>query len=779
MQLLFKCIFVLLIQRKSNGFQAKNPSVNKRANATPLFREIRRYYFTKSSVPILQEIKKDMTQRKLEIIKTSWLNGPNIWTYRPCIEALINIHDLEQAPSNLIPGLYESLTTWLPNLAEHRCGIGEKGGFLERLRDGTYAAHILEHVVIELHEMIGQPVGFGKARMTSKTGIYKMVFRTTERRVGMACLHTGMRLLQAAIDQAPFDMPSEIKALKAVVDKYAFGPSTQHILDAAYERRIPFIRLTEGNLVQLGYGERQQRIWTAESTKTSAIAEGIASDKHLCKELISLCGVPIPEGEMAESPEKAWEIAQDIGLPVVVKPSDANHGRGVSLELSRQEDIEAAWHIAAKEGSDVLVEQFIRGNEHRVLVINGEVAAVARGEIFQITGDGKSTVTELIESQINTDPRRGEEEEYTLTPVDLTKNLAILLEIQRQGYQPDSVVPEGQQVIIERNSNATLDVTDSIHPDIARLAALAAKVVHLDIAGIDLVCEHIDQPPEGQSIAVIEVNAGPGLLMHIKPSNGPGRNIGEKIIESLFPEPENGRIPIVNYLGGDELKHFGTLLHQILTTQGRVVGLACDQGLWIGDRHLKTGDATDFESGRRMLISKRVNTAIAKLNMQTLLEHGIPYDRCHVSVVTSLGSTDGLEPWDIQTSEQLFNSARTAVDLVLTEGHAILNADEVGLLPLRDLCDGQIIWISRHKDNPVIQAHLKEGGRAVVIHRGMIECLENCNVNNPLIEVPVRFPEEESLLWMALTASAWSLNLPKDLIESSMQMALINTPKVA
>ncbi|MDP3271601.1 acetate--CoA ligase family protein, partial [Limnobacter sp.] len=511
--------------------------------------------------PILENKPADtqlMTQKRLVILRTMWLDGPNIWTYRSCIEALVDIQELEQFPSNLLPGFYERLTALLPGLVDHRCGIGEPGGFLLRVREGTYAAHMLEHIVIELHTQAGLEVGFGKARMTSKEGVYKMVFRTPDPVVGMACLEAGVRLLHAAIEGAEYDLQAELKVIKHHCDMHGLGPSTQHILDAAYERRIPIVRLNDGNLVQLGHSNKQQRIWTAETSKTSAIAEGIAADKDLCKELLAQCGVPVPEGEMAKSPEHAWEIAQDIGVPVVVKPVDGNWGRGVSLELTKEEDVKTAWPLADKESyTGVIVEKFIRGTEHRVLVVNYQVAAVSRGELVHVVGDGKSTLQELCNQQINTDPRRGESEIFPLRPVNVEKNPAVFLEVQRQGYTASSVIGDGVKVLIERNSNASEDVTDLIHPEIARLCCMAARVVGLDVAGIDLVCEHIDQSPKGQSLAVVEVNAGPGLLMHIKPAKGQARNVGKPIIESLFPGDANGRIPTISYSGGLEIEGFG------------------------------------------------------------------------------------------------------------------------------------------------------------------------------------------------------------------------------
>ena len=344
-----------------------------------------------------------MTKKKdIEVLRVMHLRGPNIWTYRPVIETWLDIGELEDLPSNKIPGLYERLTAWLPGLIEHRCGVGERGGFLERLREGTWAGHILEHVALELQNLAGMRTGFGKTRSTSVHGVYKMAFRTRQEKVGRAALTVARDLLMAAIDDQPFDLKQQLAELTDLADSYCLGPSTSHIVDAATERKIPSIRLTDGNLVQLGYGVRQRRIWTAETDETSAIAEGIASDKDLTKSLLQSCGVPVPEGRMVDSPDDAWEAAEDIGLPVVVKPYDGNHGRGVSLDLTTREDVIAAYHLADRKGGGVMVEKFIAGNEHRLLIVGKRLVAAAAGETAWVTGDGTSNIIKLVDEQINT-----------------------------------------------------------------------------------------------------------------------------------------------------------------------------------------------------------------------------------------------------------------------------------------------------------------------------------------------------------------------------------------
>ena len=377
------------------------------------------------------------TPHQIQFLRMTHLRGPNIWTYRPVIEALIDIGDLEDCPSNTLPGFTQRLVAWLPGLVEHRCSVGERGGFLKRLEEGTWPGHILEHVALELQTRAGMQTGFGKAREAGPRGVYKVVIRTRHEAVSRQALLSARDLILAAIADQPFDVASHIAQLTQMVDSLCIGPSTASIIDAAADRGIPSIRLNDGNLVQLGYGQRQRRIWTAETDRTSAIAEGISKDKDLTKQLLSMCGVPVPEGQIVDSPQAAWSAAQDIGLPVCVKPTDGNHARGVSLELSRQEDIEAAYGIALAEGSEVIVERFILGEEHRLLVVGDQVAAANKGETASVVGDGVHTVQELIELQINSDPRRGEEEDFPLDTIRLDEHTTSVLELKRQGLSAE------------------------------------------------------------------------------------------------------------------------------------------------------------------------------------------------------------------------------------------------------------------------------------------------------------------------------------------------------
>lgn len=715
-----------------------------------------------------------MTTKKkdIEILRVSYLRGPNIWTYRPVIEAWLDIGGLEDFPSNLIPGLYERLTTLLPGLIEHRCGVGERGGFLERLREGTWAGHILEHVVLELQNMAGMRTGFGQTRSTSEIGVYKMAFRTREESVGRRALAIGRDLLMAAINDQPFDLEPLLTDLRDQVDSRCLGPSTSHIVDAATDRRIPHLRLSSGNLVQIGHGKAQRRIWTAETDRTSAIAESIASDKDLTKTLLKAAGIPIPEGSLVHSAEEAWEEAQDIGVPVVVKPYDGNHGRGVSLNLMTKEDVESAYHLAVQKGgsSAIIVEKYIVGDEHRVLVVGERVVAVGKGESLWITADGTSTVVQLIDAQINTDPRRGTTEEFPLNIIDINEAVEVVLELTRQGLTGESVPPAGQKILIQHNGNVALDVTDQIHPDVARVATLAARVVGLDIAGIDMVAEDISRPLQEQSGAIIEVNASPGLLAHIKPSNGPGRNVGEAIMAHLFAPGESGRIDVIGISGSRNTTLIAHLTSALVRMNGKYTGVACQDGLYLNNRLVTKGNCTRWEDGERLLINRSVEAAIFENSPRNILTDGLSYDRCRIGIVTDMPDTTGLSEFYIHDADQMRKVIRTQVDVVLADGAAVLNADNAEVAGLAELCDGDVLLYAISADLDVIREHRANGKRAVVIKDGVIT-LAQAEAETALIPVqalPATLASQtESVL--AAVAAGWAMDIEPELMAAGLR----------
>ena len=702
----------------------------------------------------------------IKLLRITYLRGPNVWTYRPTLEVWLDLGELEDWPSNRLPGFNARLTAMLPALVEHHCGVGERGGFLQRLEEGTWMGHVLEHVVIELLNLAGMPTGFGQTRSTSRHGVYRMVFRARDEQVARTALAEGHRLLMSAINDEPFEVAPAVERVREKIDDCYLGPSTASIVGAATDRRIPHIRLNDGNLVQLGYGSAQRRIWTAETDLTSAIAEGIASDKDMTKTLLKSCGVPVPEGAVADSPEAAWDEAEDIGVPVVVKPSDANHGRGVSLDLRTREEVMAAWHIADAEGSEVIVERYIPGDEHRVLVVAGQVVAAARGETLWVAGDGRSSVQQLIDTQLNTDPRRGEAEEFPLETIRLEREPVIRLLLERQGLDAGSVPEAGRQVLIQRNGNVAIDCTDDVHPDVAYQVGLAARIVGLDIAGIDLVTTDISRPLHETGGAIVEVNAGPGLLMHLKPAQGMPRPVGQAIVDHLFAEDASGRVPVVGVAGSRQTSQIAQIVAWLVHLGGRHVGLACRDGLFLAGRRVGRGDCADWDSGHRLLMNREVQAVVIENDAGVILDTGLPYDRCHVGVVTDLDGFEQLERHDIRESEQMPRVMRTQVDVVLPDGVAVLNADDERIADMARLSDGAVILYATRPEP--LADHRAEGGRAVLLRDGRIVLATGASETVCVDLVRRRITIAPEVALPAL-ATAWAMGINPELMAAGLE----------
>ena len=717
-----------------------------------------------------------MKHEDIRILGLTHLNGPSMWTYQPALEALVDIGALEDFPSDKLPGFVDRLCAWLPTLIEHRCSYGERGGFVRRLQEGTWPAHIMEHVTLELQNMAGMPGGFGKAREVPIRGVYKVVVTAWHEDVTREALTTARDLVMAAINDEPFDVPAAVQRLREMTDDLLLGPSTASIVEAADQRGIPFIRLNTGNLVQLGYGAKMRRIWTAETDLTSAIAEGISRDKDLTKQLLQSCGVPVPQGRVVEDVEDAWEAAQEIGLPVVVKPYDGNHGRGVFTNLTSREEIEKAYRVAEDEGSGVIVERFVSGNEHRLLVVGGRMVAAARGEPASVTGDGQHTVRELIELQLNSDPRRGSGEDSPLNYVRIDS--AARLELARQGLDGDSVPPAESPVLIQRSGNVAFDVTDLVHPQVAADVALAAQVVGLDIAGIDLVAEDIGRPLAEQGGAIVEVNAGPGLLMHLKPANGAPRPVGRAIVDHLFAGEDKGRIPVVGVTGTRGTTPVAQVVAHMPRLAGKRVGLGCASGMYLGRRHIEHGNCADWNTGRRLLQNRLVDAAVLENGPFMIANEGLAYDRCQIGIVTHIDPEATLPGNYIETPDQMYRVLRTQVDVVLPGGAAILNAHDPAVVEMAELCDGEIIFFGSDPTLPAIAAHRAAGGRAILLTDGNITIAKGGD-QDIIARLEAAAPEARSGsdIWragiaieclLAAVGAACALNLRSDLIATAI-----------
>lgn len=657
------------------------------------------------------------TFKDIQLLRTTYLRGPSVWTYRPVLEVWLDLGELEDYPSNKIEGFNERLTAWLPGLIEHHCGVGHRGGFIERLQEGTWCGHVMEHTIIELLNMAGMPAEFGQTRSVSQRGVYRMVFRCPEESVAHVALKQGHALIMAAINNLPFDVQAAVEAIKAEIENRYLGPSTASIVNAAAVRRIPFIRLNDGNLVQLGYGAAQRRVWSTETDKTSAIGFGIAEDKDLSKQLLKACGVPVPEWELVKSADDAWEEADYMGLPVTVKPYNSNKGEGVSVNLTSEAEVRAAYDEARKLTRYVMVERFVPGHVHRLLVVGGKVVAASRGEY-----------------------------------------------------------PNGQHD--PRAKVVTVDCTDDVHPEVAYMAALSAKVVGLDIAGVDLVCQDISKPLEAQGGAILEVNGGPGLLMHLKPSVGVARPVGQAIVEHLFPSEDGdseglaARIPVVGIAGTRHNAFIARLVGWLLQLSGKRTGVASSEGTFLEGRLTQKGDNTNWHAAHRLLVNRLAEAAVIQTSARSILEEGLAYDRCQVGVVTDMDGYEALANHDIHEAEQMTRVLRTQIDVVLTRGAGVLNADDAQTADLARLCDGQVLFYSLDASNATVAAHREAGGRAVLLKGEEVVLVQDSTerVLGTLTALrPVNGFEPDHAALLAAVATAWALDITPELIAAGIK----------
>jgi cyanophycin synthetase len=563
--------------------------------------------------------------------------------------------------------------------------------------------------------------------------VYKVAIEVLDFRFGEACIHVAHELIMAAAEGRDFDLPAALVRLRKLADDYCYGPSTQAIVDGAKKRSIPTLRLTEGNLVQLGYGKAQRRIWTAETDTTSAVAESIAHDKDLTRQLLTSVGVPVPAGRIVTNAEEAWAVAQELGLPVVVKPQSGNKGRGVSIRLQDRAAVTSAFAIAHREfvASTVVVERCIPGRQHRVLVVGDKAVATSGGQPQTLLGDGLHSIEQLVLSG-NQDPLRGDDAAQPLSPFVLD---AIALDLlSRQGLSPKSIPEPGRSVVLRHNGDLTIDETDRLHPETAEQCVLAARAVGLDVAGIDLIAEDISVPLEAQGGAVIEVNSSPGLIMHLKPLVGSARPVGDAIIGQLFAPDQTGRVPLCAVSGTNGKTLVTSLIAEMLRVSGRNVGCVSSEGLRVGERVLATGDRRNAESTRRALMNPYCDAFAFEISESSVIDEGLLFDRCEVAVVTNLGSGDHLGRQYVDELVTAAKAVRAPVDIVLPTGYAVLNADDPAVLEMARHTKGQVLLFSRHATSPKVRDHLASGGRALV-HDGQHIVLCHGTGRTPLLDL--------------------------------------------
>ena len=704
------------------------------------------------------------------------LRGPNQWARFPVLEVRVDLGWLEEYPSHTLAGFNERLMNWLPTMIEHRCSIGERGGFFERLRTGTWMGHVLEHVTLELQSLAGTEVGYGRAHETKKHGVYNVIIEYKEEDFAVHCLHAAHSLLIAAIEGSHFDVGKTIESLREKLLLEQLGPSTRSIVEAARRRDIPVRRLSEGSLVRLGIGSKQRRIIAAETDQTSAVSETIAQDKELTRGLLEEAGIPVAKGKPVFSAEEAWQVATEIGLPVVIKPRCGNQGRGVSGGLTTQNEVSQAYSVAISEEEEIVVERCLAGDDYRLLVIGNELIAAARRCAPCITGDGSSTIEKLVQKE-NRNPCRCDDHAGSLSLLCL--DAAAEVALCEQGFSKESIPNDGQLVLLRRNANLSTggtaeDVTDLVHPDTVRLAIDAVRVVGLDIAGVDIMATRIDQPLSVQHGGVVEINACPGLRMHLEPTVGGSRDVGSAIISTLFETGEDGRIPVAAVTGTNGKTTVTRLLAHVASTGGATVGIACTEGVWVGDRQLDSGDCSGPASARRILAQPNVTTAVLETARGGILREGCGFDACDVAVVTNISSGDHLGLHEIDTPEQLAWVKGAIVAAVRTSGAAVLNAADPLVVDMKKWCQGRVIYFSLNPEFPVLTEHLASGGLGATIRDGWIVLCDGpretrlANLDKvPLVHQGlVSFQVENAL---AASAAAWSMGVPLELVRLGLE----------
>ncbi|WP_144735090.1 cyanophycin synthetase [Extensimonas perlucida] len=690
----------------------------------------------------------------MEVSRIRALRGPNLWSRHTSIEAIVACAEPERSIDQL-PGFEARLRALFPAIG----ALHPEGGGAVSL------AHVLQAAALALQAQAGCPVSFARSTATVEPGVYQVVVEYSEEAVGRQAFDDAQRLIAAALGQGSFDADAAIAQLQSLYEDERLGPSTGAIVEAAAARGIPWRRLTRGSLVQFGWGSRQRRIQAAEIDATSAVAESIGQDKDLTKRLLHAAGVPVPRGRPVESVDEAWQVALEVGLPVVVKPQDGNQGKGVTVNINDRAGLEEAYRSAAEYGT-VMVERYLPGHDFRLLVVGDQLVAAARRDPPQVLGDGQHTVRALVE-QVNQDPRRGEGHATALTKIRLDD--IALAQLAAQNLTPDSVPAKGQRVILRNNANlstggSATDVTDDVHPEVAARAVAAAQMVGLHICGVDMVAQTVLRPLEEQSGGIVEVNAAPGLRMHLAPSYGKPRNVGQAIVERLFAHGQEGRIPVVAVTGTNGKTTVTRLIAHLFTAHGQRVGMTNTDGVYVDGRQIDSGDCSGPRSARNVLLHPEVDAAVFETARGGILREGLGFDRCQVAVVTNIGAGDHLGLNYITTVEDLAVLKRVIVQNVAPTGYAVLNAADPIVAAMASACPGQVIYFASDRHHPVMATHRAQGKRTVYVDGDSIVAAEGSwREAIHLRDVPITrngrigFQVENV---MAAVAAAWGVGLP-------------------
>ncbi|WP_037322180.1 cyanophycin synthetase [Salegentibacter sp. Hel_I_6] len=659
----------------------------------------------------------------MKIREINAMRGPNYWSVRrhKLIVMVLDLEDMEQKPTDKVPGFNERIKAMFPSMYEHRCSEGCPGGFFMRVDDGTWMGHVIEHIALEIQTLAGMDVGFGRTRGYGEEGVYNVVFNYLEENAGRFAAESAVRICEALIAGIDYNLEADLQEMRELRESERLGPSTGSIVEEAASRGIPWIRLNQYSLCQLGYGANQKKIHATVTSQTSSIGVELACDKEDTKYLLEQAEVLVPKGRIIRTERELKKAIKEIGFPVVTKPIDGNHGRGISVDINTIEAAVIGFKAAKKVSSSVIVESFITGDDYRLLVINNKLVAAAKRTPAHVIGDGKSSIQELID-EVNSDPRRGYGHEKVLTMItvnDLTKSI-----IQSYGYTLETVVKKGEQVILKDTANLSTggtseDVTDMVHPANIFMAERISKIIDLDICGIDLMTTDISKPLEETNGAVIEVNAGPGFRMHLAPSKGIPRNVAANVVDMLFPPGTSARIPIIAVTGTNGKTTTTRLIAHMLKMKGHRVGYTTSDGVYIQNRMLMKGDCTGPSSVEFVLRDPTVDYAVLECARGGLLRAGLGFHRCDVGIVTNV-TGDHLGLKGIHSIEQLARVKGVLPETVVKEGYAILNADDELVFNMSKNVESNVALFSMDENNIHIKAMAAKGGLSAIYENGYI-----------------------------------------------------------
>jgi len=660
----------------------------------------------------------------MKIREINAMRGPNFWSIRRhrLIVMVLDLEEMEELPTNKIDGFADRIREMFPSMYSHRCSEGCEGGFFMRVDEGTWMGHVIEHIALEIQTLADMDTGFGRTRGYGEKGVYNVVFSYIEESVGRYAAKAAVRICEALIAAEPYDLEDDIQRMRELRESERLGPSTGSIVLEAKSRGIPWIRLNKYSLVQLGYGANQKRIQATVTSETSSIGVELACDKEDTKYLLEQAEVEVPRGDIISREGSLEDACRYVGYPLVIKPIDGNHGRGITVNINSYEDALDAFKVAKEVSRRVIVEKYITGEDYRLLVINNNFVAAAKRTPAHVVGDGKSTIEELVE-EVNKDPRRGYGHEKVLTAItinDLTKTI-----IADAGYTTDSVLKEGERLILKDTANLSTggtaeDLTDIVHPANVSMAERISKIIDLDICGIDIMTSDISQPLSDTGGAVLEVNAGPGFRMHLAPTTGLPRNVAAPVVDKLFPQKgDTGRIPIVAITGTNGKTTTSRLIAHIAKMNGQRVGYTTSDGVYIQNRMLMKGDCTGPASAEFVLKDPTVNFAVLECARGGLLRAGLGFKKCDVAIVTNV-SADHLGLKGIHTIEQLARVKAVIPETVLPDGYAILNADDDLVYEMRRNIDCNLALFSMDENNPRIQALQRIGGITAIYENGYV-----------------------------------------------------------